>query len=154
MALDPGGRFGTLFGMTERPLRPRGSHPDYQALAAFRYAIRRFLGFSAAAARQAGLAPQQHQALLAIKGFPADGVISIGELAERLDLRHHSVVGLVDRLVRKQLVRRLPDPRDRRRVRVRLTARGEQVLARLSSVHSEELRRLGPTLRRLLGKLG
>jgi DNA-binding MarR family transcriptional regulator len=130
-----------------------GARPDYQALAAFRHALRRFLGFSAGAARKAGLSPSQHQALLAIKGFPADGVMSVGELAEKLDLRHHSAVGLVDRLALRGFVRRMPDPADRRRVHVRLTARGETVLERLSTVHLEELQRLGPELRRLLQKL-
>jgi DNA-binding MarR family transcriptional regulator len=138
---------------TRSPAR-RGARPDYQALAAFRYALRRFLGFSAAAARKSGLSSPQHQALLAIKGFPAGGVISVGELAERLLLRHHSVVGLVDRLVRRGLVRRTPDPADRRRVHVRLTPRGEALLERLSAAHRDELRRLGPEMRRLLQKLG
>ncbi len=140
--------------MRKRLPAVHGAQPDYQTLAAFRYALRRFLSFSAAAARESGISAPQHQALLAIKGFPARGAISIGELAERLDLRHHSAVGLVDRLVRKRLVRRAPDPADHRRVHVRLTARGEALLERLSAVHRDELRRLGPELRRLLQKLG
>ena len=140
--------------MGKRSSALRGSRPDYQALAAFRYAIRRFLSFSAAAARESGISAPQHQALLAIKGFPGKGVISIGELAERLYLRHHSAVGLVDRLVRRRLVRRAHDPADRRRVRVQLTVRGEALLGRLSAAHRDELRRLGPELRRLLQKLG
>jgi DNA-binding MarR family transcriptional regulator len=140
--------------MRKRLPAVHGAQPDYQTLAAFRYALRRFLSFSAAAARESGISAPQHQALLAIKGFPARGAISIGELAERLDLRHHSAVGLVDRLVRKRLVRRAPDSADHRRVHVRLTARGEALLERLSAVHRDELRRLGPELRRLLQKLG
>lgn len=124
--------------------------PDYAALAAFRYALRRFLSFSAAAAREAGISASQHQALLAIKGFPGKEVISVGELAERLDLRHHSAVGMVDRLVRRRLVRRDRDSADRRRVRVSLTHRGEALLQGLSAAHRDELRRLGPELRRLL----
>lgn len=140
--------------MAKRPDAKTGSVPDYQSLASFRYAIRRFLSFSAAAARQSGLSPQQHQALLAVKGFPSHGVMSVGELAERLDLRHHSAVGLVDRLGRKGLLQRKRDLKDRRRVHVCLTTQGERVLERLSGVHCEELRRMGPELRILLGKLG
>jgi DNA-binding MarR family transcriptional regulator len=140
--------------MNMRSPAARGVAPDYRTLAAFRYALRRFLSFSAAAARESGLSPPQHQALLAIKGFPEDGAMSVGELAERLALRHHSAVGLVDRLARRRLVRRARDPDDRRRVHVRLTARGESLLERLSAAHRDELRRLGPELRRLLRKLG
>jgi DNA-binding MarR family transcriptional regulator len=140
--------------MTQRPLAARGPGPDYEALAAFRYALRRFLGFSAAAARASRLSPSQHQALLAIKGSPGKRIITVGKLAELLLLRHHSAVGLVDRLVRKKLVRRTDDPEDGRRVRVQLTLRGEALLERLSAAHSDELRRLGPELRLLLRKLG
>jgi DNA-binding MarR family transcriptional regulator len=135
-----------------QPAPPPG--PDYAALAAFRYALRRFLGFSAAAAREAGLSPAQHQALLAIKGFSAEGVLSVGRLAERLDVRPHSAVGLADRLARRGLLRRSADPGDGRRVLLRLTARGERVLRRLSAAHGDELRRLGPELRRLLRRVG
>jgi DNA-binding MarR family transcriptional regulator len=129
-----------------RPL----SKTHYERLAAFRHALRRFQRFSEEAARAAGLAPQQHQALLAIKGSPGRDYASVGEVAERLQLRHHSAVGLVDRLVRRQLVRRSPSAEDRRRQEVRLTARGEALLARLSAAHVQELRQLGPELQRLL----
>ncbi len=122
----------------------------YETLAALRQALRRFLRFSQAAARRAGIPPQQHQALLAIKGAPDRDHLAIGELAERLHLRHHSVVGLVDRLARRGWVRRVPSPADRRRVEVRLTARGEALIQRLSAAHLAELRELGPQLRRLL----
>jgi DNA-binding MarR family transcriptional regulator len=131
----------------------RLAHADYEALAVFRYALRRFLNFSGAAARSAGVSPQQHQALLAIKGFPSRHPASMGELAGRMDLRHHSAVGLVDRLVRRRLVRRAPDPVDRRCVRLHLTRQGEARLRRLSAAHHEELRRIGPGLRRILNKL-
>ena len=94
------------------------------------------------AARGAGLTPQQHQTLLAIKGFPGRDYVSIGEIAARLHLRHHSAVGLVDRLVRRKLVRRTPSATDRRRQEVRLTAGGERVLDRLSQAHVTELRQL------------
>lgn len=125
----------------------------YEMLAALRYALARFLHFSQEAARAAGLTPQQHQALLAIKGFPGRDAASIGALAERLQLRHHSVVGLVDRLVRRQLVRRVSSPLDRRRVDLELTARGESLLRRLSTSHLRELRQHGPELHRLLAKV-
>ncbi|MGK9235173.1 MarR family transcriptional regulator [Inquilinus limosus] len=130
------------------------SKADYEALAAFRHALRRFLDFSGEAAKAAGLTPQQHQALLAIKGFPGRDRVTIGELAERLVQRHHSTVGLVDRLEALGLVRREADPADRRRALVALTDRAEEVLAGLSASHRAELRRLGPTLAALLERLG
>lgn len=122
----------------------------YETLAAFRHALRRFLRFSHEAAARAGIPPQQHQALLALKGFSGDGRLSVGALAERLHVRHHSAVGLVDRLARRGWVRRHAAREDRRRVEVQLTARGEALVARLSAAHLAELRALGPELRRLL----
>lgn len=110
---------------------------DYQALAEFRYQIRRFLHFSEQAARRAGLEPTQHQVLLAVKGHP--GEPTVGDLAERLQLRHHSVVGLLDRLEEHSLVRRSRGHGDRRQVRVGLTRRGEAVLRKLSLDHRAEL---------------
>ena len=86
---------------------PRSPKIHYELLAELRHALRRFQRFSQEAARAAGLTPQQHQALLAIKGFPGRDYVSIGELAERMQLRHHSAVGLVDRLARRRLVRRV-----------------------------------------------
>jgi len=121
----------------------------YESLAALRHALRRFSHFSQAAARRAGLTPQQHQALLAIKGFPGRDYASITELAERLQLQHHSVVGLVDRLARRRLLRRTPSSADRRRVELRLTAQGEKKIELLSASHLQELRQLGPELHRL-----
>lgn len=129
---------------------PRIAKSHYELLAALRHALRRFQRFSRDAARDAGLTPQQHQALLAIKGFPGRDYVSIGELAERLQLRHHSAVGLVDRLVQRQLVRRTPSPDDRRRQEVRVTTEGEKLIGRLSAAHLKELRQLRPELRRLL----
>src|SRR6266481_7179066 len=85
------------------------SMADYQALAEMRYQIRRFLHFSEQAARQAGLVPQQHQLLLALKGLPAGRKATISEVAGRLQLRHHSVVELIDRLVERGLIKRLRD---------------------------------------------
>ena len=138
---------------TQKSSTRRTTADDYQALAAFRHALRRFLEFSATAARSAGLPPQQHQALLAIKGFPGRDPMSVGELAKQLCVRPHSAVGFVDRLARRGLVRRVPSNDDHRRVQVRLTARGEALLARLSAAHRDELRRVGPELRQALKKI-
>jgi DNA-binding MarR family transcriptional regulator len=118
----------------------------YRALADFRYHLRRFLHSSEEAAREAGLEPQQHQLLLAIKGLPADDLATITRLAERLQLRHHSVVGLVDRLAAAGLVHRRRDGMDQRRVLIELTAAGEAILERLSRFHERELRLLAPAL--------
>jgi DNA-binding MarR family transcriptional regulator len=120
------------------------SPADYQALAEFRYQIRRFLRFSEQAARRAGLEPAQHQLLLAIKAHA--GEPTIGELAERLQLQHHSTVGLVDRLAECGLVQRNRADGDRRQVRVRLTRKGQGVLRRLSLDHRAELGVTGSTL--------
>lgn len=126
----------------------------YELLASLRYHLRRFLQFSGEAAVAAGLTPQQHQALLAIKGFPGRDRVSVGELAERLQVKHHSAVGLVDRLVGRQLVRRTPSEADRRRVEISVTSKGEALLRRLSETHLAELREQGPELRRLLRLIG
>ncbi len=122
----------------------------YRTLAALRRALRRFLHFSQETAHTAGIPPQQHQALLAIKGFPGRDYASIRELAEHLHVKHHSAVGLVDRLSRRGLVRRQPSEKDRRQVEIRLTARGEALLRRISAAHLEELRQIRPELRRIL----
>lgn len=136
------------------PGRPRRlAAADYQTLAELRYLLRSFTSFSTTAARRSGLTAQQHQALLAVKGS-AQERLSVGQLAERLQLRHHSTVGLIDRLVARGLLRRHPDRGDRRRVIVAVTPRGERRLARLTRAHREELRRLAPMLRSLLSRLG
>ena len=120
---------------------------DFAALAEFRYQIRRFLHFSETAARAAGIEPQQHQVLLAIKGAAESGADpSVGLLAERLQLQHHSTGELVDRLAERGLVSRTRAREDRRQVLVRLTPKGETELGRLSKSHLEELRTNGPTL--------
>lgn len=129
------------------------SQSQYENLAAFRFALRQFLRFSEQAAQGAGLTPQQHQAMLAIKGFPGRARVTVGELAERLQIAHHSTVGLVDRLTAEKLVTREPSKEDRRQVFVSLTKRGERLLEGLSSVHQEELRRIGPELRELLEEM-
>jgi DNA-binding MarR family transcriptional regulator len=120
--------------------------PDYRALGEFRYQIRRFLHFSEEAAKAHGLEPQQHQMLLAIRALDEPEGTTIGRLAERLFIRHHSAVGLVDRLVEGRLVRRVRGGEDRRQVRVQPTPEGEAWLKRLAEAHGEELRHSGPLL--------
>jgi DNA-binding MarR family transcriptional regulator len=126
------------------------SKAEYETLAAFRYALRQFLRFSEEAAQTVGLTPQQYQALLAIKGFPGRDRVLIGELAERLQIRHHSAVGLVDRLVAQGLVVREPAMTDRRQVYVAITEHGSEILGRLAAVHRDELRHTGPQINLLL----
>lgn len=129
------------------------SKRDYEMLAAFRYSLRQFMRFSEDAAHEAGLTPQQHQALLAIKGFPGRDFVTIGELAERLQLVHHSTVGMVDRLEKQKYIRRTPNQIDHRKVHVKLTAKGEKVLEKLSAEHREQLRRLSPQINNVLEDL-
>lgn len=156
-AVSAGFSFGGCFPWAMPRSSPKQSSKvtdaEYQALANFRYALRRFLHFSEDAAHQAGLAPQQHQALLAIKGWPDPNQMTVGQLAERLQIRHHSAVGLVDRLVAEKLVTRSQSKTDRRQVNLELTEQGEAVLERLSAQHREELRRAGPEIESLLQKL-
>jgi DNA-binding MarR family transcriptional regulator len=122
---------------------------QYESLASFRRTLRHFLSFSQQAARAQGLTPQQHQALLAIKGFSRAGRFSVGDLAASLQLRPHSAVGLVDRLAKAGLLRRVPSQADRRRVDLRLTSRGDRIIERLSAVHLAELRRVAGVLKEL-----
>src|SRR3954454_13289686 len=119
---------------------------DFEALARFRSGIRRYLRFSEETVRRHGVTPQQYQLLLALKGFPGRDWAVVRELADRLQLRHHSVVELVDRAQREGLVERATDPDDARAVRVLLTNRGEQLLGRLSALHRDELRRMDDAL--------
>lgn len=129
------------------------SKRDYEFLAAFRYSLRKFLRFSENAAEEKGLTVQQHQALLSIKGFPGRETVTVGELAERLQIKHHSAVGLVDRLAEQKLIKRTASSEDRRQVWISLTTDGLQLLRDLSLVHRDELRRLSPKLRSLLQQL-
>ena len=131
---------------------PRGADPgaltkqDFEALARFRFGIRRYLRFSEETVRSHGLTPQHYQLLLALKGFPEREWATVRELAERLQLRHHSVVELVNRAQAQGLVERAPHPDDARAVRVSLTAEGERILGRLSALHRDELRRMDSVL--------
>jgi DNA-binding MarR family transcriptional regulator len=119
---------------------------DYRALADFRFQIRRFLHFSEEAARSEGLEPQQHQFLLAIRALSAPRGPTVGEIAGHLLIRHHSTVGLADRLVEHGLVERVRGEGDRRQVRIRLTTQGENAIMRLSTSHRATLWNTGPLL--------
>ena len=122
---------------TARPL----SNADYQALARFRHALRVFQRFSEQAARDAGTTPAQHQLLLSVRGHAGDAPPVVSDLAEALQLKHHSAVELIDRADAAGLVRRSADPDNQRRQHVMLTPKGSALLERLSRVHRDELRR-------------
>lgn len=134
--------------MTSAPL----TDADYVALADFRFSLRQFLAFSEAKAGECGLTPQQHQALLAIRAVPP-GSATIGSVAERLLLKPHSATGLVDRLESLGLVTRRPAPEDRRQALLTLTDKALMLLADLSAVHQEEIRRVRPMLVDLLERV-
>ncbi|MCX8252548.1 DNA-binding transcriptional regulator, MarR family [Beijerinckiaceae bacterium RH AL1] len=119
---------------------------DYETLAAFRHALRRFASFSSAAAKQAGLTTQQHQALLAIKGAPAGTSMTVGRLAEDLMLAPHTAAELVTRLEAADLVAKRDDPADRRRTVLTLRPQAEDKLRALTLVHRREVRQLAPRL--------
>jgi DNA-binding MarR family transcriptional regulator len=119
---------------------------DFEALARFRFGIRRYLRFSEETVRRHGVTPQQYQLMLAIKGFPGRDWAVVRELADRLQLRHHSVVELINRAEHQGLVQRTSEPDDGRAVRVVLTDHGEALLGRLSALHREELRRIDAVL--------
>jgi DNA-binding MarR family transcriptional regulator len=129
------------------------SRRDYEALSEVRYQIRRFVNFSEAAARAAGVEPQQHQLLLAVKGLPAGEAPTIRACAGRLQIQHHSAVELVNRAEQQGLVARHPSATDRRAVVLTVTPRGEEVLRDLSLAHRQELRRAAPSLVRALQDL-
>ena len=126
---------------------------EYEKLSALRYALRRFLKFSEEAAASVGLTPNQHQALLAIKGFPGRDYITNGELAERLQIKHHSAVGLANRLESQGLIIREQGDIDRRTVYLRLTPRGAELLKKLATAHHEELQAVAPQLTTILESL-
>jgi DNA-binding MarR family transcriptional regulator len=119
----------------------RMKQSDYARLLGFRTELRRFLRWSEQQALAAGLTPSQHQLLLAVKGHGSPDGPTIGEVAESLLLRHHSVVGLADRTERAGYVERSRDPDDHRVIRLRLTPEGEHLIGKLSQAHLEELQR-------------
>jgi len=119
---------------------------DYQALAEFRFQLRKFFHFSEQVAREAHLEPRQYQLMLAVKGLPKDRRPRIRDLAELLMVEHHSMVELVDRLVLGGYVRRTRGDKDRREVLVSLTGKGERILRELALSHHTELSTRGPAL--------
>ena len=125
----------------------------YQELAEFRFQLRRFLQFSEEQAHEHHLESQQHQALLALKGLPSGARPTIRELADRLLLRHHSMVELANRLEAGGLVKRAPDPKDGRQILIRVTSKGSAKLRSLSFAHRNELRVKGPELARALNTI-
>lgn len=129
------------------------SQADYRALAEFRYQIRSFLSFSERAARAQGVEPQQHQLLLAIKGLPEGKRPTIGTMAERLCVEHHTAVTLSDRLERAGLVRRERSLNDRRQVFLSITEHGEAILSQLSAQHRDQLKVVAPGLHRSLAAI-
>jgi DNA-binding MarR family transcriptional regulator len=141
--------------MNEIPKRRRTSterldQQDYATLASFRRSLRTFLAFSEDAARNAGLTPQQHQAILAIRGFAPEAGMTVNDLAEQLLLKPQSAVELVDRLEDAGLVQRERDVADRRRVFLTLTAKANRILENLSAEHLSQIRRDAPDLIALL----
>jgi DNA-binding MarR family transcriptional regulator len=123
-------------------MKPGNDQAMVRDLAWFRYNLRRFMGFSERAARACGVTPQQHQLMLGVAGFCAPGAATVSDLAEFLQERNNSVVGLVERAAKSGLVRRRTGAADRRQVIVTLTPRGRRVLARLSRLHHEEVKRV------------
>lgn len=126
---------------------------EYRALAEFRHALRVFQRFSEQAAREVGITPAHHQLMLAIKGWPGDRPPSISDLAEMLQLRHHSAVELIQRAGHAGLVASTPDSEDGRRQLTTLTDRGETILASLSVMHRDELRRFRTEMLEVLREL-
>ena len=124
---------------------------DYTALAEFRFLIRAFLEFSENAAKEAGLTPRQHQALLVVKGYGRGQPITVGVLAERLKIRHNTAVELANRLSEAGLIVKSHDHSDHRRVLIGLTDLAEDRLAELSKAHVDELSRIGPMLEGVSG---
>jgi DNA-binding MarR family transcriptional regulator len=126
---------------------PTGTEPtlsdsDFRDQAEFRAALRRFLRFSEEQSRVYGITPQQHLLLLAVRGHGHYPNVSIGDVAEALQIRHHSASLLVDRCVRRGLLSRREDPADRRRALVALTDEGQQVLDDITKANRRQLQSL------------
>ena len=137
-----------LLRKAERRFQLRTS--DYARLAAFRGQLREFLRFSEDAAAKVGLTAQHYQAMLVLRATPEGEAVTINDLAHKLLIKHNSAVGLVDRLEKEHLIVRAPSKADRRKVELRLSGKGRQVLAKLAGMHRRELERIGPVLRQLI----
>jgi DNA-binding MarR family transcriptional regulator len=134
-------------------LRRKLTNADYQALGAFRQALRRFLAYSEAGSRALKLTPQQHQALLAIRAHSGPMAMSVGELAACLMIKNHSALGLVDRLIERGLVTRATSPVDRRRVLLDLTDSGAEMLETISRNNLSQLKTTLPIFTDLISSL-
>ncbi len=126
---------------------------DYAQLAAFRHALRGFTLFSETAAAEVGLTARHYQAMLVLRACPAQQRVTINDLAQQLFIKHNSAVGLVDRLAQEKLIAREPSSADRRKVELRLTGRGRQVLARLAATHHRQLQSMVPVLKRVFAEV-
>ena len=129
------------------------STEDYARLAAFRQGLREFLRFSEEEAERVGLLTQHYQAMLILRACPDGCTVTINDLARQLLIKHNSAVGLVDRLEKEGLIRRVVSSTDRRKVELKLSARGRQVLAKLADTHRRELERIGSELKRLIAEV-
>ncbi len=135
-------------------MSPQLHSEDYEALAAFRYAMRKFLSFSKRTlAREAKLTSEQYEALLALKAFSGPAGLTIGELSERLQVKQHTAVSLVDKLARRRFVRRERGLSDRRQVFVTLTPAGSRILATVALLHRREMRTRSPEIIEALVRL-
>jgi DNA-binding MarR family transcriptional regulator len=133
---------------------PQLDSEDYEALANFRYLLRRFLRFSKDFLRANGnLTPEQYEALLAIKALASLNGLTISQLSERLQVKHHSAVNIVDRLAGRKLITREAGESDRRRRHLKLTAKGEKLIEELAGVHRKELRNRSEELINALERL-
>lgn len=126
---------------------------DFETLASFRHLVRKFLRFSKDLLCSEDLTPDQYQALLAIRAFSSKSKLSIRDLAEQLQVRHHSTVGIVDQLVLRQAVVREVAPHDRRKIFLTLTEKGEDLVNRLAPPHRDELLRLSPEMIEVLRQI-
>ena len=136
-----------------KAVQPALRTDEYAKLASFRFALRRFLRFSEQAAGRVGLTGQQYQAMLIVRSRANGDPVTIADLARELLVRHHSAVGLVDRLVAHGHLERDRASTDHRKVQVRLTPKGKRELGRLASIHRLKLHRITPDIFRALGAL-
>lgn len=127
---------------------------DYQNLASLRYLLRKFLRFSKGLAKaSAKLTTEQYEALLALKAFSDDGGLTVGQLSERVQVKHHTAVSLTDKLAARKLVTKLKGEHDRRYVYIKLTASGTRVLGALAAAHRREIRKYAAEMIASLGRL-
>jgi len=138
--------------MSSRAKPRKLSQKNYEALADFRFALRRFFAFSEEAAGAVGLSPKQYQALLAIKGGADGSKLGIQEIADRLMIRHHTAVELVDRLVSNGFVTRVKCETDQRRVQVCISDKADRIMNKLAAAHLRELKGIRPVLDQLLSQ--